>query len=124
MSYKIPDSMQKAFKNNPITYVTPEPKIETEPQPDGSIKLVAGWDMKDFADAMSAIAQQMYESFDDAIVEEFAALNGYVKERTCYRLTEVEPWPEISDHCSRCGNHLPLDAIYCSKCGSKIKELQ
>lgn len=123
MSYKIPDSMQKAFKNNSITYVTPKPKTETEPQPDGSIKLVTGWDMKDFAYAVSAIVRQMNEAFDDAIIEEFAASNDYVKERTCHRLTGFEPWPEISGYCSRCGNHLPLDAIYCSKCGSKIEEL-
>lgn len=121
MSYKIPDSMQKAFKNNPITYVTPEPKIiETEPQLDGSIKLVAGWDTKDFTDATSAIAWQMNESFDDAIVEEFAALNGYVKRRTCYRITGFKPWPELSSYCSECGNHLFMDDVYCSKCGAEV----
>lgn len=123
MSCKITDSMREAFKSNPITYIVPEPKIETEPQPDGSIKLVAGWDMNDFTYAVSAIVQQMNEAFDNAIIEEFATLNGYVKERTCHRLTGFEPWPEISGYCSRCGNHLPLDAIYCSKCGSKIEEL-
>lgn len=115
MSYKIPDSMQKAFKNNSITYVTPEPKIETEPQPDGSIKSVVGWDMKGFAYAVSAIVRQMNEAFDDAIVEEFAALNGYVKERTCHRLTA-----EMFSYCSECGKFLLIDDVYCSKCGAKI----
>lgn len=120
MSCKIPDSMQKAFKSNHITYVIPEPKIETKPQPDGSIKLVSGWDTKDFVGVISAIVQQMNEAFDDAIIKEFAASNGYVKKRTCCRLTGFEPWPEISGYCSECGSHLFIDDVYCSKCGAEV----
>lgn len=127
MSYKIPDSMQKAFKNNHITYVIPEPKIETEPQPDGSIKLVAGWDTKDFAYAMSAIVRQMNEAFDDAIIKEFAASNGYVKKRTYRRITGFKHWPELEPKpCPFCGSndvavHYGFMKRYvkCNTCGAK-----
>lgn len=114
MGYKIPDSMQKALKN--IAYIIPEPKIETESQPDGSIKLAASWDTKDFASAVSAIVQQMNETFDDAIIEEFAASNGYVKKHTCRRLKS-----EIFN-CSTCGSFLRINDVYCSHCGSEIEE--
>jgi Lar family restriction alleviation protein len=104
MSYKIPDSMQKALKDNLITYVIPEPKIETESQPDGSTKLVVGWDTKDLAYAISAIVQQMNEAFDDAIIEEFAASNGYVKKSTCHCITGLKPWSELEPKpCPFCG---------------------
>ena len=100
MSYKIPDNMQKVLKDNLITYVIPEPKIETEPQSDGSIKLAVGWDTKDFTDAVSAVVRQMNEVFDDAIIEEFAASNGYVKKRTCRNDNDNDP---SRFRCSRCG---------------------
>ena len=125
MSYKIPDSMRETFKSNPITYVTPEPKIETEPQPDGSIKSVVGWDMKGFAYAVSAIVRQMNEAFDDAIVEEFAALNGYVKEHTCRIEGTYSDEYAIYDHLT-CGHvnlrHWPEPTSYCSTCGAKVAE--
>lgn len=118
MSYKIPDSMQKAFKD--ITYIIPEPKIETESQPDGSIQLAAGWDTKDFASAVSAIVQQINEVFDDAIIKEFAALNGYVKKRTC-RIV----WNETDKtwECDSCGGAVGLKEVYfCESCGAEVEE--
>ena len=118
MSCKVPDSMQKALKD--ITYVAPKPKIETEPQPDGSIKLVAGWDRKDFVYAVSAIVQQMNEAFDDAIIEEFAASNGYVKERTCVNESEN------GFLCSVCkfgdfGGFHGYEPNFCPNCDARVR---
>ena len=121
MSYKIPDNMQKVLKDNLITYVIPEPKIETEPQSDGSIKLAVGWDTRDFTEAVSAVVRQMNEAFDDAIIEEFAASNGYVKKPTCVNESES------GFLCSMCkfgdfnGFH-GYEPNFCPNCDAKVRK--
>lgn len=131
---RIPDSMRKAFENNPIDVIFPEPKMDTRYNDDGSFSVTVGYDTNDTMQYISNITQQMAKAFDDAVIEEFTRMNGYVKKRTCI-FTDNWDDPDLPlPMCSSCGWEAeetdcvcviggPLyryDGKYCKECGAKV----
>lgn len=135
MAIKIPESLRDALRDAEINISVelPKPKIATNADKDGSLSLTASYDTGEIYKTASNVANAIYESVDNAVIEELLELNGYKKgcsaDRTC-RMKKKESKYVLSGwwECDECGivyppcnEEIALWALrYCPHCGAKV----
>lgn len=75
----IPENVVKAMKEAKVSFTIPKPTFQIEHKPDGSMIAQISYDEALIQEAARDIIKQFNDRLDEAIIDELARANGYIK---------------------------------------------
>lgn len=75
----VPENVIKAMKEAKVSVTIPKPTFQIEHKPDGSMVAQISYDEAPIQEAAQDIVKQFNDRLDEAIIDELARANGYIK---------------------------------------------